>query len=145
MQSRAVKCLLIMVFIVIGGCAVMPKSANGPIFTEISTPPGKAVVYFFRPDKFMMSAKSIFMSIPKQADNCFAVNAGGYYPYVAEPGKLVVSTGTKKDFSIDLNSGDVKYVKVDLDSTWGTTEFEEVPAEKATAEIKAYRLIDICK
>jgi hypothetical protein len=85
------------------------------------------------------------MSIPKQANNCFTVNTGGYYPYVAEPGKLVVSTGVKKDFAIDLSPGDVKYVKVDLNSTWGTTEFEEVPAENAIEEIKAYRLIDICK
>jgi hypothetical protein len=134
-----------MVFIVIGGCALMPKSAKGPVFTEISTPPGKSVVYFFRPDKFMLSAKSIFMSIPKQANNCFAVNAGGYYPYVAEPGKLVVHTGSNNEFTIDLSPGDVRYVKVDLNSTWGTDEFEVVPAEKAIAEIKAYRLIDICE
>jgi len=137
-----------MVCIVIGGCALTPKSAKGPVFTGISTPPGKAVVYFFRPDKFMLSARSVFMSIPKQADNCFAFNTGGYYSYVAQPGKLVVSAGAvgkPQDFTFDLNPGDAKYVKVDLDSTWGTLQIEEVSAEKAMAEIKAYRLIDICQ
>ena len=80
--------MLVLVVLTTGfGCACMPKKASGPAFTTAQAPAGKAVVYFFRTDKFMMSANTIFMSLPKAANNCFGMVTAGYYPFVTDPVK----------------------------------------------------------
>jgi len=66
--------ILVLVVLTTGfGCACMPKKTSGPVFTTAQAPAGKAVVYLFRTDKFMMSANAIFMSLPKAENNCFGM------------------------------------------------------------------------
>jgi hypothetical protein len=131
------------------GCATLPKTASGPAFKSVQLPAGKAVVYFFRSDKFMMSANSIFMSIPKAANNCFGMVTAGYYAYVTDPGELTVTHAARdgeKEYTIDIEAGDVKYVKVDFnDDMMPKTFYQEIPAAQALPEISKYRLIEPCK
>jgi len=110
------------------------------------------VVYFYRSDKFMMSGWTLFMSIPKEANNCFAMDTGGYYAHVADPGMLRVSqmnghegTDAVHTYRVTLNPGDVKYVKVDFtDDRLPKSVYEEVPEAQALPEISKYRMIDRC-
>jgi hypothetical protein len=131
------------------GCASLPKSAKGPVFTPVTVPAGKAVVYFFRTDKFAMSANTIFMSIPHAANNCFGMVTAGYYPFVTDPGSLTVSSaarGGQKQFTIDLKAGDVKYVKVDFNSDFiPKTFYQEIAPAEALPEISQYRMIEACR
>lgn len=131
------------------GCATLPKSASGPVFKPVQVPAGKAAVYFFRSGKFMMSANSIFMSIPKAANNCFGMVTAGYWAYVTDPGELTVTHAARdgeKEYTIDLEAGDVKYVKVDFnDDMVPKTFYQEIPATQALPEISKYRMIEPCK
>jgi hypothetical protein len=150
MRSRLLILGFILAILVAGsGCALTPKTASGLAFTNAAVPQDKAVVYFFRSDKFMMSANTIFLSIPMEANNCFAMVTAGYYPYIADPGKLRVLAAARhgnKEFSIDLKPNDVKYVKIDFNSAFvPTAEFTEIPRDIALPEIQKYRLIDACK
>jgi hypothetical protein len=126
------------------------EKASGPVFTAAPVPAGKAVVYFFRSDKFMMSKITIFISIPKEANNCFKMVKAGYYSYIANPGELTVSHSSthdgNKEYTIDLEAGDVKYVKVDFnDDMLPKSFYQEIPADQALPEISKYRMIEPCK
>jgi hypothetical protein len=96
----------------------------------------------------MMSANTIFMSIPRNANNCFSMVTAGYYPYIADPGELEVLAAARhgdRALTIDLKAGDVKYVKIDFnDNFMPTAEFTEFPANEALPEIQKYRMIDKC-
>ncbi len=131
------------------GCAVMPKTASGPAFAAAQVPEGKAVVYFFRTQKFMMSANTIFMSIPKAANNCFGMVPGGYYPYVTEPGRLTVGFAARdgeKDFTIDLKAGDARYVQVDFsDDLVPASFYKEIPEAEAAPKMSKYRTVSPCR
>ena len=136
MKHRSFVYVLALAVLTMGfGCASMPKKASGPVYTPAQVPPGKAVVYFFRTDKFMMSGNTIFMSLPKAANNCFGMVTAGYYPFIADPGKLTVSSAARdgeKDFSIDLKAGDERYVKIDFnDDMAPKSTYQEIPAGQA--------------
>jgi len=135
----------------VSGCALMPKSAKGDSFAKVAVPPGKAVVYFFRPDRFAMSANTIFMSIPHEANIACPMVTAGYHIYVGEPGTLTVSyaegglTPVVKKFTLELKDGDERYIKIDF-GKWGpVVEYEEIPADKALPIIAQYRLIGKCE
>jgi len=150
MRNRLLPFVLLLALLASGfGCASMPKKASGPVFTPAQAPSGKAVVYFFRTDKFMMSGNTIFMSLPKAANNCFGMVTAGYYPFIADPGKLIVSSAARdgeKDFAIDLKAGDERYVKIDFnDDMIPKSFYQEIPAGPAKEEISRYRLIEKCK
>lgn len=149
MKSRllVVGSLLAILFLV-SGCAVMPKSAKGDSFAKVAVPPGKAVVYFFRPDRFAMSARTIFMSIPHEANIACPVVTAGYHIYVGNPGTLTVSYaegGLMKKFTLELKEGDERYIKIDF-GPWGpNVVHEEVAADTALPIIAQYRMISKCE
>jgi hypothetical protein len=127
-----------------------PKSASGSVFTQPTIPQGKAVVYFFRPDRFMMSGRIISISVPHEANNCFSMAAAGYYPYIAEPGKLHVSAvahSGNADYNMYVKAGDIRYVKIDYDDSSLSVPavFEEIPADKALPEIQKCRVVEPCE
>jgi hypothetical protein len=127
-----------------------PKSASGSTFAPETVPEGKAVVYFYRPDRFMMSGRIISISIPHEAKNCFSMAKAGYYSYVTDPGKLHVSAvahSGNADYNLFVKVGDVRYVKLDYDDSQLSCPavFEEVSAEKALPEIKKCRVITPCE
>jgi hypothetical protein len=140
--------LSLIIFIICMGSAAVAKSAKGPAFEQVTVPVGKALVYFFRPKRFAMSATTIFMSIPTEADNCYAMYNKGYYAYVTDPGTLNVfaaATGGQKGFSIDLEPGDERFVQIKF-GKWGPKpEFKEMTAEEAEKSIAKTRLIGECK
>jgi hypothetical protein len=140
--------LSLIVFIICTGSTSLAKSAKGPAFQQVSVPEGKAVVYFFRPKRFAMSATTIFMSIPTEADNCYAMYNKGYYAYVTDSGTLNIlaaATGGQKEFSIELEPGDERFVQIKF-GKWGPKpEFKELTADEAGKLIAKTRLIDICK
>jgi len=137
----------------VASCALTPKSASGPVFVAEQVPPGKAVIYFYRPKAFALSARTVFLSIPKEADNCFAMVNNGYKGYVAGPGPVTIGAaevGTGKafsDFSATLKAGETRYVTVKPEPAGIggiAVKFQEVPAGDALPEIKEFRLIDAC-
>lgn len=126
------------------------EKASGAVFTAAPVPAGKAVVHFFRSDKFMMSKITIFMSVPKAANNCFKMVKAGYYTFTTDPGKLTVSHASahdgEKEYTIDMEAGEVKYVKVDFNDDFLPKSFyQEIPAAQALPEISKYRMIEPCK
>jgi hypothetical protein len=149
MRKTAGNVLLMVVVLIAGfGCASVPKSAKGPVFAPVSVPENQAVVYFFRPQRTAMSATTIFMSIPTEADNCYSMVNNGYYTHVADPGELKVFSAAlrnKKDYAIDLKPGESRFVQIGF-GKWGPVpEYEEIPADRALVMLAGNRLITTCK
>lgn len=146
---------LLLVAAALAGCAVIPetlrpKSADGAMFAATPPPPGKAVVHFYRPKAFAASARTIFMSIPMEADNCFGMVTAGYQTHVTDPGRLRVLgsiSGESQLYEAQLKEGEVRYVKVEP-VTAGlislVVQFQDMSADAALPEIGAYRMISPC-
>lgn len=123
------------------------KSSNVPVFAHVSISKSEAVVYFFRPKQFSGKAATIFMSIPEESNNCYALSDNGYHAYIANPGNLKVLAviyRKQKYFSMNLKPGDKRFVKVSF-GTWGSPDFEEVSESKALEMIAECRKISACK
>lgn len=129
-------------------CVTLPKSARGPVFTPAKVPNGKAVVYFFRPKRLAMSATTLFMSIPTEADNCYAMVNNGYYAHLMAPGTLnvfAIAAGNRKTFSLKVLSGETHYVKTAFGSWGPTPEFQELEETAALRQLNRTRQISACR
>ncbi len=149
MRTSALLFLFLLLASGLSSCAVMPKSATGPVFVAAQVPPDKAVVYFYRPHALELGARPVFLSIPKEADNCFSMVNSGYKAHVAAPGRLTVMgsvSGENVDFGLTLKAGETRYVKVQPKSSGFTprADFQEISAGAALPEIRQFRLIDVC-
>ncbi len=123
------------------------KSAKGSVFAPVSISKSEAVVYFFRPKQFSGKAAQIFMSIPEEANNCYALSDNGYHAHIANPGNLTVLAAIyrkQKNFSMNLKPGDKRFVKVSF-GTWGSPDFAEVPESMALEMIGECMKISACK
>lgn len=120
--------------IALTGCPSFVK-APGPRFSQLAPPRGKAIVYFYRPAKKIMSDYPVFMSIPESADNCYRLESGGYTAFVGHPGVVTVAAAMTDyvRFTLDLRSGEERYVKVEFVDD--KPVLHEVSAEAARPDI----------
>ncbi|MEN8108478.1 MAG: hypothetical protein ABFS22_10785 [Pseudomonadota bacterium] len=136
--------LVIAAFMVIlSGC-----SATGPVYQQVgSVPEGEALVYIYRPGKFMGGGVVFDVHAGSVADDTeiVALRSGGYYPYFAPPGELQLwaKTESKTSLTLDLNAGDRRYVKgtVGVGFLVGRPKLTEVDEQTGAREIKECKLL----
>lgn len=138
---------LLLVSLVMAGCA-----STASAFTEAEVPPGKAIVYLYRPKAFSLSGRTIFMALPGD-DASYAMTNGGYFPLVVSPGPVTVAgVGTDMravKFSLDVELGKAYYVKVFFDesrlSLLVPAKFEIVDPSLGSAEVRKCSMISKSK
>ncbi len=69
------------IFLPVIGCGV-----SGEKFVPVTTPPGKAVVYIYRPHS--MRGGSAEWTLMANDKPLTIIKNGGYYPYITEPGHI---------------------------------------------------------
>src|SRR5262245_32447564 len=62
--------------------------ASGPVFTRTVPTGGRGVVHIYRPSSVSDGTRTIYLSVPREAGNCFALENEGYLSYEAEPGVI---------------------------------------------------------
>ena len=67
-------------------------SASGPAFRKLAVPPGKAVIYAYRPDAFFGRVRSPYVYC---GDGSVDLKPGGYHPFVVEPGSVTCISTTE--------------------------------------------------
>lgn len=124
-------------------------STTGPVYTPAIVQGGKSVVYFYRPDKFTLSGRTIFMTFPGSNKSYSMIN-NGYYPLVTDSGTVTVyAVGTDikpVPFKIDVKKGENRFVKVIFADTMALlvpAEMQEVPAATGKNEITGCTLITV--
>ncbi|TNF92924.1 MAG: DUF2846 domain-containing protein [Gammaproteobacteria bacterium] len=123
---------------ILSGC-----SATGPIYQEVdSVPDGKALVYIYRPGKFMGGGVVFDVHAGNVEDDMAIVElrSGGYYPYFAQPGELQLwaKTESMTSLTLDINAGDRRYIKgtVGVGFLVGRPKLTEVDEQTGAREIK---------
>jgi hypothetical protein len=129
------------------GCT---KSASGPLFAHQAPPSGKGVVYVYRPSSMSGGARSIYLSVPYEANNCYELDNGGYLAYVTEPGTVTIGasvSGEMQKLPLQVGAGQERFVRAEFASSFGggTSELTEVPANEGAAEIRDMRAITACE
>lgn len=124
------------------GCA----SLQGPEFSKVTKiPEGKAVVYFYRPKAFFGGAVSYDIWLDGVNVPFVHVYNGGYFPYIANPGKAVfkAKTEAEKEVTIEVKAGQSYYVlcSVGVGFWVGRPHLELMAKETAEADIKSCRLL----
>jgi hypothetical protein len=123
------------------------RSAAGPAFARSQVPAGKGVVHIYRPSAVSGGARSIYLSVPFEADNCLALDGDGFFTYVTDPGAVNVGasgSGETKKLSLSVAPGEEKYVRVEW-GTFGSAEMKEVSAAEGAREIGVTRGIFACQ
>ena len=149
---------LVFIVCLLGGCV-----ATGPLFTNAETiPPGKALVYIYRPHILALSAVTASFSVDEEpAAN---IRDSGYSPVFVTPGSHLIKhkwdvgilheSGLKDKplrLMIDVTEGQTIYVRLRSDYSTrpsGVNEktimwhwqLEEIAAESARKEIVATHL-----
>ncbi|MBN1356027.1 DUF2846 domain-containing protein [bacterium] len=109
--------LLAITVLTIAGCA------SGLKFTPIEQiPPQKALVYIYRPSKYMGSALDYYVFANRLP--IVKLENGGYYPYYTSPGKLEFAAGetsvihpkdlndpAREFFVFEVEAGEIYYLK----------------------------------
>jgi hypothetical protein len=106
-KSRFFIFLILLVF-TISGCT------SGPGFVpEEQIPPGKALIYFYRPGGMGAAVKYDIHKGSQEGEYIITLKNRGYYPYFVEPGTHVFSAKTEKEFvvAIDVEEGGIYYIK----------------------------------
>ena len=125
------------------GCAT---TASGPAFARAPLPPGKGVIYIYRPSAMSGGARTIFISVPFEANNCYALEGDGFFTHVTDPGRINVAasgSGDAAKLPVSVAPGQEKYVRVEW-GTWGSAEMTEVSAQEGSAQISGMRGIAAC-
>jgi hypothetical protein len=87
------------------GCA-----ATGPDFEPVDPPPGKALVYIYRPE--LGYGPLVRFNVAVGDRSIVYVIRGGYFPYVADPGETEFRAGTEGDVAVteNLRAGHTYYL-----------------------------------
>lgn len=140
--------LALLVSLFLFSCASVPR---GPAFIPASLPAGKALLYFYRPARFSLSGRTIFMAFPG-SDKSYAMVNRGYYPLIVGPGSVeVAGIGTDLKpvyFKTDAKEGTEIYVRVEFDDSMSlnhAAKFQLVPAAEATSEIRDCTMISVAE
>jgi len=92
----------------VGSLSLRPKL--GAHFSETPIPPEKAVVYFYRPSKFVGSAAQYsYMVNHSNRFTLVPVKNGGYYKLIADPGEIEILS--RPAITLEVKAGQVYYVK----------------------------------
>jgi hypothetical protein len=135
---------IVVVVLATSGCS---KSAAGPAFARPQVPPGKGVVHIYRPSAFSGGGRTIYLSVPFEANNCFALDGGGFFTYVTDAGPVNVGasgSGETKRLALDVAAGQQKYIRAEW-GTWGNAELTEVSAAQGAREIRETRGVFACE
>ena len=141
-KTVVISCLLGLALIT--GCA-----ATGPTYTAMETiPEGKALVYIYRPQKFM--GGGVYFDV--HAGNRHAhqeivtLKNGGYFPYITDPGEMELWAKTESTSSVtlDLNAGDTSYVRgsVGVGAFIGRPKLTIVDNAVGAAEVRECKLLE---
>lgn len=129
--------------VILSGC-----SATGPVYQKVdSVPDGQALVYIYRPGKFIGGGVVYDVHAGSVTDDTEIVElrSGGYYPYFAPPGELQLwaKTESMTSLTLDLNAGDRRYVKgtVGVGFLVGRPKLTEVDEQTGAREIKECKLL----
>jgi hypothetical protein len=130
-QSLA-KSSIVALCIAFSGCA-----STGPAFQKVeSIPPGKGLVYIYRPSTFH-GAALVPMIVVKDF-HALPLKSGGYYTYVAPPGPISIAinhTG-RRTVDFDVKPGETYYVRGGMVVMgFGVPYIELATADKALPEL----------
>lgn len=135
--------LVTVLLLLLSGC-----SATGPVYEKIDTvPEGKALVYIYRPGKFMGGGVVFDVHAGSLEDDTEIVElkSGGYFPYFAPPGELQLWARTESTTSLtlDLQPGDRRYVRgtVGVGFLLGRPHLTEVDEQTGAEEIRECKLL----
>jgi hypothetical protein len=123
----------------LAGCATL-----GPPFQSLtSIPPGKAVVYIYRPPKLVGSAISFTVNAGELP--VATLSNGGYFPYIAEPGRIDfwAVTETTSFVILDVAAGMEYYLKgtIGMGILTGRPHLEQVHPALGRLEILDCKLV----
>lgn len=80
-MSKSSFLILLIVALALAGCA----AATGPLFQQASSPePGKALIYIYRPNSFVLSARTAYLHV--NAKKVADLSTEGYTKILLEPG-----------------------------------------------------------
>ncbi|MFN0253909.1 MAG: hypothetical protein ACKV2T_44005 [Kofleriaceae bacterium] len=129
------KSLLVLVGLLIG-CGPSLGAAYQP--TPL-TDPNKAIVYLYRPSKFMGGGSTVFLGVVQNNIGwSLELHNGGYIAYLADPGPIVVTganlgDNTAAGFAVEARRE--YFVRVTVDSL----EITQIPPEVGSVEIRECR------
>jgi hypothetical protein len=128
--------LMVLLLAVVGtsiGCAV-----QGQPFEKISSPPGNAVIYVYRPYSYAGSALRPAVTC---GEDTARIGPGGYHAFVVPAGEKVVcsmetDTADEVEFQTERRS---YYVREEIGWGWmtGTPHLNPVDTDKAQTEIQS--------
>jgi hypothetical protein len=136
MLRRTPSLFLLLVAVLSAGCA------SGPAFEPVaSVPADKALLYFYRPASHGALYKPT-VSVNDKA--VVALQAKGYFPYLASPGKVrlsITNIGTIAT-NLDVAPGQTYYVRAGtVFMGVGVPFIEAVPPETGAKEIRDCKLL----
>ena len=90
--------------------AVAACAASGPPFEPVDPPPGKALVYIYRPE--LGYGPLVRFNVAVKDKSIVYVIRGGYFPYVADPGETEFWAGTEGHAAVteNLRAGHTYYL-----------------------------------
>lgn len=129
--------------ILFSGCSV-----SGPAFTRIDEiPKQKAVIFLYRPSSCFGGAVSykVWQDGINNNNPFVTIKPGGYFPYYADQGKVVLKAKTEaeKSITVDVVAGKTYYVLCDVSVgiLVGRPSFKLIENEKAEKEIQKCKLL----
>ena len=137
MMGRGATIVIVLVTALLAGCV------TGAKFQKIeSVPPGKAVIYIYRPSTL---GAAIAYDIRHGDKVVVTMKAMGYYPYVADPGEVELSarTESKASVTLDVKADETYYVKATISMGFlvGRPRLVVVSVSEAEKEISDCKLL----
>lgn len=139
------KKIFLMAFIILvsclSGCATL-----GPVYQKVDKiPDNSGLVYIYRPSAFIGGGLSPNLYTDLGKTFLTKIYSGGYFPYVAKPGKVFFSAATETESSIALKvePGQTYYIKLTIGVGFfiGRPELTVVDPDIGEHEIKECQLI----
>jgi hypothetical protein len=133
MNRRRLLLLLGVVMTTVVGCAV-----QGSPFEKISSPPGNAVIYVYRPYSYGSSALRPAVSCGEETAR---IGPGGYHAFIVPAGqKVTCSMTTDQTDEVEFDTERrVYYVREELGWGWltGVPHLNPVDTDQAQTEIQS--------
>ena len=107
MKNKKYWIVILLALGLIQGCASL-----GPAYKDVSSiPEDKALVYIYRPSWLQGAALSYYVYVNDKIIT--KLYSGGYYPYIAEPGKIKFWTRPENQSwaEVNLKAGKTYYLK----------------------------------
>jgi len=118
--------------VALGGCA-----AQGPPFERAGAPPGRAVIYVYRPYSFFSSAIHPIVQCGSQSA---AIEPGAYHAFVVPAGPTGCRAGTETRDEVEIDAEPrVHYLRERISWGWliGRPHLDPMDHDEAEAEIRS--------